>query len=123
MQKTKNSLQSLLLCLVVLAASALAQDAGKAVAGAPPAGLEPAARSNFMVTGVSVSSTFDDNIFNVGGNNSRTLDELVSINPHIQMHLDRPRTGWSLNYAPSVSFSQNAPQYSTNSEFLNAVAK
>jgi hypothetical protein len=115
------SFSTLLLCLLAFASAAFAQDAGNAAqAGAPPAAMEPAARSNFVVTGVSVSSTFDDNIFNAAGNNSRTLDELVSINPRFQLQIDRPRTGWLFNYAPSVSFSQNAPQFSTNSEFLNS---
>lgn len=108
-------MRGLALCVAVVATGAAAQNA----AGAPPAALEPGARSSFVSTGVSVSSTFDDNIFNTPGNSGKILDELVTINPHIQLQMDRPLTNWLLNYAPSFSFSQNAPQYSTNSELLS----
>lgn len=117
MRKTANRIQRFLLCAAVLVTSAAAQNG--AGAGAPPAALEPGARSSYVSTGVSVSSTFDDNIFNIPGNTGKTFDELVSINPHIQLQMDRPLTNWLVNYAPSFSFSQNAPQYSTNSELLS----
>ncbi len=117
--KINSYMAMVVACIVAAAIAAPAQQAGQAPAGAVPNG-EAGTRSNYITTGVSVSSTFDNNALNTAGPSGRVLDELVTINPHVQFQLDRPRTDWGLSYSPGFAFSQNAPQTAANSELLSS---
>src|SRR3954463_3817267 len=88
------------------------------IAAAP----EEGTRSNFIVTGVRVGGSWDDNALNSPAGN-KLQDELISVEPHLALHLARPRTKASFDYTPGFTFSQEVSQYNARSQTLSGTAE
>src|SRR5438067_2163593 len=83
---------------------------------------EEGTRSNLLITGVRVAGSWDDNALNSAASN-KLQDELISVEPHLALHLARPRTKASFDYTPGFTFSQEVSQYNARSQTLSGTAE
>src|SRR5256885_3952166 len=103
-------------------AQAPAQPATQVADDGTAAEPQEGARSNFVVTGVRVAGSWDDNALNSLGA-GKVQDELISVEPHLAWQLARPRTKASFDYTPGFTFSQEVSQYNARSQTLSGTAE